>query len=95
MHTLSQIPSTSGKGLWFLLTGYKIRFFSALFFEAIAVAAGTAGYFILRFYINDIINTGDWRFPLIYFSLFYVGFALIKGIFSFLTARGQELLQRE
>ncbi|MDA3809375.1 MAG: ABC transporter ATP-binding protein [Spirochaetaceae bacterium] len=88
MHTLSQIPSTSGKGLWFLLTGYKIRFFSALFFEAIAVAAGTAGYFILRFYINDIINTGDWRFPLIYFSLFYVGFALIKGIFSFLTARG-------
>lgn len=88
MNTLSKLPSTSGSGLWFLLKGYKIRFFSALFFQAIAVAAGTAGYFILRFYINDIINTGDWRFPLIYFSLFYIAFALVRGLFSFLTARG-------
>ena len=88
MNTLSKIPSASGKGLWFLLKGYKIRFFSALFFQAVAVAAGTAGYFVLRFYIDDIINTGDWRFPLIYFSLFYIAFALIRGLFSFLTARG-------
>jgi len=88
MHTLSKIPSTSGKGLWFLLRGYKLRFFAALLFQAIAVAAGTAGYFILRFYVDDIINTGDWRFPLIYFTLFYIIFALIRGLFSFLTARG-------
>jgi len=88
VHTLSKIPSESGRGLWFLLKGYKIRFFSALLFQAIAVTAGTAGYFVLRFYINDIINTGDWRFPLIYFSLFYIVFALIRGLFSFLTARG-------
>lgn len=88
MHTLSQIPSTSGRGLWFLLKGYKPRFFSALFFQSVAVAAGTAGFFVLRFYVDDVVNTGDWRFPLIYFSLFYIAFALVRGLFSFLTARG-------
>ena len=88
MQTLTKLPSTSGKGLWFLLKGYKTRFFTALLFQAIAVSAGTAGYFILRYYINDIVVTGDWRFPLIYFSLFYIAFALIRGLFSFLTARG-------
>lgn len=88
MYTLSQIPKTSGKGLWFLLKGYKVRFFTALLFQAIAVAAGTAGYFVLRFYIDDIISRGDWRFPLIYFSLFYIAFALLGGVFSFLSARG-------
>ena len=88
MHTLTQIPSTSGKGLWFLLRGYKKKFFSALFFQAIAVAAGTAGYFVLRYYVDDIITTGNWRFPLIYFSLFYIVFALVGGAFSFFTARG-------
>lgn len=88
MQTLTKIPSTSGRGLWFLLRGYKIRFSSALFFQALAVAAGTAGFFVLRYYINDVINRGDWRFPLIYFSLLYIAFALIRGFFSFLAARG-------
>ncbi|MBI9097455.1 MAG: ABC transporter ATP-binding protein [Spirochaetaceae bacterium] len=88
MHTLSNIPSTSGRGLWFLLKGYKLRFSAALLFQAIAVAAGTAGYFVLRFYVDDVINTGDWRFPLMYFSFFYISFALVRGLFSFLTARG-------
>ncbi len=88
MHTLTKIPSTPGKGLRFLLKGYKAKFFSALFFQAIAVSAGTAGYFVLRIYINDIEDTGDWRFPLVYFSLFYIIFALIRGLFSFLSAKG-------
>lgn len=88
MRTLVNIPSNSGKGLWFLLRGYKAKFFSALLFQAIAVSAGTAGYFVLRYYIDDVIETGDWRFPLIYFSLLYIGFALVRGLFSFFTARG-------
>ena len=88
MHTFTNIPSSSVRGLWFLLRGYKGSFFSALFFQAVAVAAGTAGYFVLRFYVDDIVETGDWRFPLIYFTLFYIGFAVIRGLFSFLTARG-------
>jgi ATP-binding cassette subfamily B protein len=88
MGTLTQIPSDPGHGLWFLLKGYRFGFFSSLFFQAMSVTAGTAGYFVLRFYIDDIVNTGDWRFPLIYFSLLYLFFALVRGIFSFLTARG-------
>ncbi|MBB6479519.1 ABC transporter ATP-binding protein [Spirochaeta isovalerica] len=88
MRTFTNIPSSSGSGLWFLLKGFRVKFFSALLFQAGEVAAGTAGYFVLRFYVDDIINTGDWRFPLIYFSLFYIGFALFRGVFSFLTARG-------
>jgi len=88
MRTFTNIPSSSCKGLWFLLGGYRVRFFSALFFQALGVAAGTAGFFVLRFYVDDVINTGDWRFPLIYFTFFYVGFALLRGLFSFLAARG-------
>ncbi|MBI9106989.1 MAG: ABC transporter ATP-binding protein [Spirochaetales bacterium] len=88
MYTFSQIPSSSGKGLWFLLRGYKVKFFSALLSQAVAVAAGTAGFFVLRYYVDDAVTTGSWRFPLIYFSLFYIAFALIRGFFSFLTARG-------
>jgi ATP-binding cassette subfamily B protein len=88
MYTFAQIPSASSKGLWFLLKGYKLKFFSALFFQALAVAAGTAGFFVLRYYVDDAVSTGTWRFPLIYFSLFYIIFALIRGLFSFLTARG-------
>lgn len=88
MQTLTQIPSTSGRGLWFLLRGYKVQFFSALLFQALAVASGTAGYFVLRYYINDVVDRGDWRFPLIYFSLYYIAFALVRGFFSFLTAKG-------
>lgn len=88
MRTLNNIPSSSGRGLWFLLKGYRLKFFSSLFSQAVEVAAGTAGYFVLRFYIDDVVNTGSWRFALIYFSLFYIAFALIRGGFSFITARG-------
>ena len=88
MYTLSKIPASSGKGLWFLLKGYRVTFILALVFQAIAVAAGAAGFFVLRYYVDDVISSGTWRFPLLYFSLLYIAFALVRGIFSFLTAKG-------
>ncbi len=87
MHLHDYLPAKPLAGLWFLLDRYRKRYFTALVFQAGSVAAGTAGYFVLRFYINDIASSGDWRFPLIYFSLFYILLALVRGGFSFMNAR--------
>ncbi len=87
MYLREQLPVKPLSGLWYLLTGFKIKYFSALVFQAGSVASGTAGYFVLRYYINDIAETGDWRFPLIYFSLLYIILSLFRGMFSFLNAR--------
>ncbi len=87
-HLNNGIPEKSGKGLWFLLEGYKHKFFPALLFQGAAVAAGTAGYFLLRYYVDEIVVKGNWKTPIIFISLGYIGFALIRGLFSFLSARG-------
>jgi ATP-binding cassette subfamily B protein len=88
MRVLEDVPEQAGRGLWSLLRGRRLKFISALVYQAVAVAAGTAGYFVLRYYIDDVVNTGSWRFPLIYFSLFYIAFAVLRGLFSFFSARG-------
>jgi len=87
-HLNNGIPEESGRGLWFLLGGYKHKFFPALLSQGAAVAAGTAGYFLLRYYVDEIVVKGNWKTPIIFISLGYIGFALIRGLFSFLSARG-------
>ncbi len=87
MHLLGYLPGNPLYGLWVLLGSHKKKYLSSLILQSAAVSAGTAGYFVLRFYINDIAETGDWRFPLAYFSIFYIVLAAVRGVFSFYRSK--------
>lgn len=87
MNKHKAISENSFIGLWRFLYGYRFRYLVAVLCRAVAVLAGTAGYFLLKYYIDDVIVKKMWHVPLYFFAAAFVGFYIIRGIFSFFSGR--------
>jgi ATP-binding cassette, subfamily B, bacterial len=80
------------RGLWRMLSGYRLAYAGATFMLAVSALAKTATLFLLR-YFADVIG-GDAQ-PLaaglqatyIYIALGFLGLALFEGGFSFMSGR--------
>jgi ATP-binding cassette subfamily B protein len=74
-------------GLWRIMTGFRKLYFGAAASMGLAATAKTATYFLLRFFVDDILGEGRTEFPLLLIGLGFVGLALLEGGFTFNSGR--------
>ena len=87
METGKPLPKKPLSGLWEILSGYRGVYFLSMILLSVAVGGETAGYLLIRRFVDSVIVSGDWTIPLVYFALTYVGIALIRGATSYASGR--------
>jgi ATP-binding cassette subfamily B protein len=75
------------RGLWRMMTGYRLAYFSALVSLAIGTTAKTLTYVLLAYLIDDVLGKGIFDNTLLIIGLGFVGLALIEGTFTFFSGR--------
>jgi len=83
------------KGLWRMMTDFRLSYLGAVVTLAISAIAKTATFLLLRYFVDDImteaIKTGSFSSELtralIYIALGFVGFALVEGSFAYFSGR--------
>ena len=74
-------------GLWRIMTGFRGLYFGAAASMGVAATAKTATYFLLRFFVDDVLGEGHTEYPLLLIGLGFVGLALLEGGFTFNSGR--------
>ena len=74
-------------GLWRMMTGFRVLYFGAAASIGLAAVTKTATYFLLRFFVDDLLGKGRTDFPLLLIGLGFVGLALLEGGFTFSGGR--------
>jgi ATP-binding cassette subfamily B protein len=79
------------KGLWRMMTGFRLPYLGAVATLAISATAKTATYLLLRYFVDNIMTetnaaTGLGS-TLVYIALGFVGLALFEGGFAFVSGR--------
>ena len=72
-------------GLWRMMKGYRLLYLGATAALAIATISRTGIYLVLRRFIDNVVIAGNYGTDLLVAILSFVGFALMQGIFSFLS----------
>ena len=75
------------KGLLRLLNGYGWLYLGSVGSQAISVAAKTATFFLLRYFVDDFFLTENPILSLPLIALGFILLAIMQGGFSFLTGR--------
>jgi ATP-binding cassette subfamily B protein len=75
------------RGMWRMMTGYRLAYLSALVSLAIGTTAKTLTYVLLAYLIDDVIGKGIFDNTLLLIGLGFVGLALIEGLFTFFSGR--------
>ena len=73
-------------GMWRLLHGFRWYYLGATFCQAISALAKTGTFFLLRYFIDQVLGQGKFN-VLIWMALGFIGMAATEGSFSFLTGR--------
>ena len=81
------VSSNRLRGLWRLMTGYRLTYLGATLSLALAAVAQTSTYLLLRFFIDDVLGQEDYMRLLPLVALGFVGLALVQGTFTFLSGR--------
>ena len=81
------VSSNRLRGLWRLMTGFRLTYLGATLSLALAAVAQTSTYLLLRFFIDDVLGQEDSMRLLPLVALGFVGLALIQGTFTFLSGR--------
>ena len=75
------------RGLWRMLTGYRLLFVGATVSVGLAAIANTAFYYLLRHFTDNVLGAPDLRRQLPWMALAFVGIALLQGTFTFASGR--------
>ncbi len=84
---LEMYPLRPGYGLWRLLDRFRPLFFGALVLQGISVFSETAGFLILRAFIDNVLLKQDWNAPFYLYALGFVGLAVLRSGLSFASSR--------
>ncbi len=76
-------------GLWRMLTGYHHIYLGAIVSVGLSAVAQTGFFFLLAYFIDNILvmEGQEMLSRLPWVALGFVGFALVQGVFSFLSGR--------
>ncbi len=85
MHTI--LTKSRLVGLWRLLSGFRTLFLIAILCLGLAAAGKTATFYLIRFFIDDVLGDAGRSGLLPLIALGFVGLALAQGAFSFLSGR--------
>ncbi len=72
-------------GLWRLLRGYYLRFFTANVAVAISAFSRTATYMLIGFYVDKVLGKGATWSSLVLVALAFISLALVQGSFTFIS----------
>ena len=81
------------KGLWRLMTGYRLPYLVATVGLAMAALAKTGTYLLLAYFADTLLGEGDFTYggnlknALLLTAAGFVGLAVFEGAFSFLSGR--------
>ncbi|MCO6449687.1 MAG: ABC transporter ATP-binding protein [Caldilineales bacterium] len=74
-------------GLWRMMTGYQGIYLAATISLGVAAIAKTGTYFLLRYFVDDVLGQGfGWQY-LVLIALGFIALALLEGLFTFLSGR--------
>src|SRR3990172_1634314 len=79
------------KGLWGMMTDFRLSYFGAVVMLAIWAKAKTATFLLLRYFVDNVmtetnVGNGIGR-TLVYIALGFVGLALFEGGFAYISGR--------
>jgi len=74
-------------GLWRMLTGYQLRYIMAVITVGFSAVARTAVYFLLAYFVDDVLPNEEnlWQLPWV--ALGFILLAVVQGGFSFLSGK--------
>ncbi len=74
-------------GLWRMMTGYRLSYMGAVLSIAVAAAARTVTFFLLRYLVDDVLGKGLHFDRLWLLALGIIGLAVVEGGFTFLRGK--------
>lgn len=74
-------------GLWRLMSGFRLTYLGAALSIGIAASSRSAFYFLLRYFVDDVLGQPDAARLLPLIALGFVGLALGQGLFTFLSGK--------
>lgn len=83
------------KGLWHMMTDYRLPYLGAVFTLAVSATAKTLTFLLLRYFVDHVMTetattsalVADLHRKLIYVALGFVGLALFEGGFAYFSGR--------
>ena len=79
------------KGIWHMMTGYRLPYLGAVATLAVSAAAKTATFLLLRYFVDHVMTETNAdpsvNRTLIYIALGFVGLALFEGGFGYFSGR--------
>jgi ATP-binding cassette subfamily B protein len=73
------------EGMWRLLRGYRWIYLGAILGVGIAALARTGTYFLLGYYVDEVLVSDTSQFTSFQIALGFIGLSLIMGIFAFVS----------
>src|SRR5574342_160714 len=79
------------KGLWQMMTDFRLPYIGAVVTLAVSAAAKTATFLLLRYFVDHVMTETNARTglgsTLMYIALGFVGLALFEGVFAYISGR--------
>ena len=75
------------QGLWRLMRGFRLIYFGAALSIGLAAVTRTAYYFLLRYFVDDVLPAENTAALLPRVALGFIGLALIQGVFTFFSGK--------
>ena len=81
------------RGLWRILSGFRLQYAGATISLAIAASSKTATFLLLRYFIDTVLGQGDYSLggdlnrTLVIIALGFLGLASFEGSFSYFSGR--------
>jgi ATP-binding cassette, subfamily B, bacterial len=81
------------KGLWRMMTGYRIKYVIATACLAVSALAKTGTYLLLRFFVDSVLGEGQYGIAntmiqaLVLIAMGFFGLAIFEGCFNYISGR--------
>ena len=75
------------KGLWRMVTGYRLAYLGAIGGQAGAALMKTATFLLLRFYADEVLGQPEMNSLLPWVALGFVAIACMEGLFTYISGR--------
>lgn len=74
-------------GLWRMAKGYRLLYLAAIVGVMLATLAQTGVYYLLRYFVDDVLGRDNLGQIVPWIALGFIGLALVQGLFTYLSGR--------
>lgn len=84
---LNIVEKSRFRGLWELMVGYRVMYLIAAVSLGIASILRAGTYFLIRYFVDDVLVDESRLNQLPYIALGFLAFALFQGLFTYISGR--------